>query len=117
MFETRNADKRLDIMDVRDCGRGIATIGASDVEGPINVGSGVLVPISEIVRELAVLLGRSDLLAAKSEPGRHDELPDCCAELVTLHDVLAFRPFYTLREALLAAIASLSHLAKQQDIK
>jgi nucleoside-diphosphate-sugar epimerase len=115
MFETKNADKRLDIMDVRDCGRGFAAIGASDVEGPINIGSGVLVPIAEIVRELAVLLGRPDLLALKSAPGRRDELPDCCAELATLHDVLAFRPFYTLREALLAAIASGSHLAKQQD--
>lgn len=115
MFETRNADKRLDIMDVRDCGRAIATIGTSNVEGPINVGSGVLVPIAEIVHELAMLLGRPDLLAPKSAPGQGDELPDCCAELATLHDVLAFRPFYTLREALLAAIASGSHLAKQQD--
>lgn len=117
VFETKAAEKRLDIMDVRDCGRGFATIGASDIEGPVNVGSGVPVTIAEIVGELAALLGRSDLIVPKSATDRSGELPDCYADLTPLRCVLAFKPFYTLHEALLAAIASSPYFAKWQDIQ
>jgi nucleoside-diphosphate-sugar epimerase len=112
-FELKNPAKRLDLMDVRDCGRAFAVIGASRIEGPINVGSGTPVTIAEIVRELAALLERSDLIA--STPDRHDDLPDCFAELTALRDVLAFSPLYTLREALRAAIASSPYSLKKQD--
>jgi nucleoside-diphosphate-sugar epimerase len=114
-FEAKNPAKRLDVMDVRDCGRAFAAIGATDIEGPINVGSGTPVTIAEIVHELAVLLGRSDLIASNFRPNLHGDLPDCFAELATLRDVLVFRPIYTLHEALRAAIASSPYFVNEQD--
>lgn len=115
IFETKNATKRLDVMDVRDCGRAIAMIGVSDIQGPINVGSGTPITIAEIVQELAGLLGRSNLTVACSTSGEPDDFPDRFAEVATLRGALAFEPLYTLRESLLAAIASSPYSAKKQD--
>jgi nucleoside-diphosphate-sugar epimerase len=105
-FDVNNPDKRLDVMDARDCGRGFAMVAASEVEGPLNVGSGTLVPIGEIVRQVASMLGRPDLLRFTAASDPQDGLSERCAELSTLRDAVGFSPSYTLRDTLQTAIAS-----------
>jgi nucleoside-diphosphate-sugar epimerase len=116
-FEVKNADKRLDLMDVRDCGRSFAAVAASEFEGPLNIGSGELVAIGELVNELAELLGRSRISAKESAAGSDEGLSDRCAELTGLRKVLGFKPIYSLRDTLLAAIASNAALVTGQDTK
>lgn len=119
-FDIKIRNKRLDIIDVRDCGRGFAAIGESQIEGPVNIGSGTFIPIAEIVRELAELLGRPDLLAGGPGPGpgpdHRDTLSDRYAGLAGL-DKVPFKPIYGLRDTLRAAIASNAHFATSQDRK
>jgi nucleoside-diphosphate-sugar epimerase len=111
-FDVRNPYKRLDIIDVRDCGRGFAAIGESGIEGPINIGSGTLTPVADIVGGLAELLGRPDLVATGFGSGadHRDSLSDRCAGLAEL-DKVGFRPIYRLGDTLRAAIASSAHFA------
>jgi nucleoside-diphosphate-sugar epimerase len=116
-FDIKSAGKRLDVMDVRDCGRAFAALAASEFEGPINIGSGRLFPIGEIVNELAELLGRPKLSVTWPGTGPSEGLSDRCADLTGLRKVLGFNPIYSLRDTLLAAIASNSALITGQDKK
>ena len=116
-FEVKHAEKRLDLMDVRDCGRSFAAVAASEFEGPLNIGSGELMTVGDpLVNELAELLGRPRL-PTKRSAGPSDGLSDRCAELTGLRKVLGFKPIYSLRDTLLAAIASNAALVTGQDIK
>lgn len=73
-----------DFMDVRDAGRAMAALVLSDLEGPVNIASGHPVSIAELVRRLAELAGRPDLLRLGARPDRPGEPPALTAAVSRL---------------------------------
>ena len=57
-----------DFMDVRDLGSALAALTLSDVQGPINLGSGRQTKIAEVAETIGRLMGRPDLIALGSVP-------------------------------------------------
>lgn len=64
-----------DYIHVDDCGLGLATLVASPVTGPVNIGRGEGVAIVSIARRLAELSGRPELLRVGAMPDRPGDPP------------------------------------------
>lgn len=101
---TGPGDLVRDFMDTRDAGTGLAAILASDLAGPVNIGSGVGVSIGEIATRLGELTGRPDLVGVGERPGREGEPPAMVADIGKLTAATGFRPRLTLDEMLEDAI-------------
>lgn len=109
VFPTGTGARIRDFMDVRDCGRAFACLALSDNEGPINVASGRPVAIGDLLRLLADIAGRPDLIGFGLRPEPANDLPNLFAEVSTLQEALGFRPRHALQDALKEAIASSQH--------
>jgi nucleoside-diphosphate-sugar epimerase len=72
-------------MHVEDVARALVRMLTSNVNGPVNVGSGEPTSIAEAVSELARRAGRPDSLRLGALPPREDDVPssfpisDACA--------------------------------------
>ena len=109
VFPTGSGARIRDFMDVRDCGRAFARLALADAEGPINVASGVATPIGDLLRLVAAMAGRPDLVGFGLRPEPPGDLPDLYADILPLRDRVGFRPRYGLRDAVKAIIASSRH--------
>ena len=73
--------QQRDFVDVRDVGRCLAALLASEVEGAVNIASGSPVAIAEMARMLAEIVGRPDLIELGALPGRADDPPSIVADV------------------------------------
>ena len=91
--------QQRDFMHVLDVGRAFAAVLDSDITGPVNIASGVCVPVRTVVSTLGSLLQASDLIrfGAVSRP---NEPPRLAASIDILHGQLGFRPVYDLESGL-----------------
>jgi len=55
-----------DFMDVRDCAAALAVLAFSDVNGAVNVCSGVPVSLGELLEVVAMKLGKYDMLEVRN---------------------------------------------------
>lgn len=94
-----------DFMDVRDVGHAIAALALSDVVGPVNIGTGNPVTVSEILTRLGELTGRGDLLRLGALPPRDHDPPVLLADVGRLHQEVGFQPRFTLPETLSHVVA------------
>lgn len=109
VFPTGTGTRIRDFMDVRDCGRAFAMLALCNVEGPVNVASGVATPVGDLLRLLAVMAGRPELVGFGLRPEPPGDLPDLYADIGPLRDQVGFSPRYGLRDSLEAVIASSRH--------
>lgn len=93
-----------DFLDARDAGAALAAITLSEVEGPVNVGSGRGVKISDIAREIGGLAGRPELVRIGALPDRPDDPPAIIADIGKLKKMTGFAPQYTLTDSLQATL-------------
>ena len=96
--------QRRDFLHVDDVAGAFAALVASDVTGPVNVGSGDAVSVLEIARAIAEAGGRPDLLdvgALKQRPG---DPPQIVADVARLRDEVGWTPQIRLREGLAATV-------------
>jgi nucleoside-diphosphate-sugar epimerase len=89
-----------DFMHVEDVARALVRMLTSNVNGPVNVGSGEPTSIAEAVSELAWRAGRPDLLRLGALPLREDDVPILIPDIGRLRDEVGFRPALTLSEGL-----------------
>jgi nucleoside-diphosphate-sugar epimerase len=94
-----------DFMDVRDVGHAIAALALSEVAGPVNIGTGNPVTVSEILSQIGDLTGRRDLLRLGALPPRDHDPPVLLADVARLREEVGFRPAFTLPETLSHVVA------------
>jgi nucleoside-diphosphate-sugar epimerase len=89
-----------DYMHVEDLASAIVKVAMGDVEGAVNVASGVPVTIRALVETIAELCDRRDLLALGAEPARPDDPPFVCANVTKLRARTGFTPRFDVRSGL-----------------
>src|SRR3546814_145026 len=89
-----------DFMDVRDAGAALAALASSNVEGPVNIASGAPISVADLVRRLARLAGRDDLLRLGALPDRAGEPPRIVADIARLKVEVGFVPAHDLDSGL-----------------
>jgi len=97
---TSEGTQRRDFLHVDDVAGAFAAILASDVEGPVNVASGIGLPVRRVVELIAEAAGRPDLLDVGALPGRAGEPPDIAADVGRLRNEVGFRPSLGLEAGL-----------------
>ena len=88
-----------DFMHVSDVGRAFAAILDSDITGPVNIASGVCLPVRTVISTLGSLIGAADLIRFGAV-NRPNEPPRLAASVDILHGQLGFRPVYDLESGL-----------------
>jgi nucleoside-diphosphate-sugar epimerase len=91
--------QQRDFMHVVDAGRAFAAVLDSDITGPVNIASGVCVPVRTIVSTLGSLIQASELIRFGAAP-RREEPPRLAASVDILHGPVGFRPMYDLESGL-----------------
>lgn len=94
-----------DFLDVRDLGRCLALLLASEVEGPINVASGEGVSVAHIAGLLGAQIGRPELIALGAVSPPRAEPPSIVADIARLATEVGARPEITLEQGLADAVA------------
>lgn len=91
--------QQRDFMHVSDVGRAFAALLDSDVTGPVNIASGVCLPVRTVISTLGSLIGSADLIRFGAV-NRPDDPPRLAASVDILHGQLGFRPMYDLESGL-----------------
>jgi nucleoside-diphosphate-sugar epimerase len=94
-----------DMMHVEDVGGAVAALCASDVTGAVNIGTGNPVSLSEVVKEIAKQIDRSDLLRLGALPSRPDDPPLLVADTGKLCREVGFQPRHDLSSGIAETIA------------
>lgn len=94
-----------DFMDARDAGAAFAALLDCDVEGPVNVASGVAVTVAEVAELLGDIVGRAELVRLGALEARAGDPPRLVADTTRLNTEVGFRPRYDLRAGLADAVA------------
>jgi nucleoside-diphosphate-sugar epimerase len=89
-----------DFLHVHDVANALVALLDSDVEGPVNIGSGKAVAIRDIILTLGCRLGREDLLRLGALPSPAGEQPIVVADVDRLHNEVDWRPKFGLEEGL-----------------
>jgi len=91
--------QQRDFMHVSDVGRAFATVLDSDITGPVNIASGICVPVRSVVSILGSLIPAPELIRFGTA-NRPDEPPRLAASVDILHGQLGFHPVYDLESGL-----------------
>jgi nucleoside-diphosphate-sugar epimerase len=100
-------DREVDWVYVEDVAEGILAAGCAPagVEGrTIDLGSGMLVPIRELVKELQSLVG-GEAMALLSSPGRSVGVHGRRADMEPAHRLLGWKPTTPLKKGLAQTVA------------
>jgi nucleoside-diphosphate-sugar epimerase len=93
-YTVRHGLLRVDYMATADVGTALAALVASDVAGPVNIGSGEAVTLGDLARQIATLVGGSGLAVEDGAPAAM--LPD----LTRLREAVGVPPPPPLAERL-----------------
>lgn len=94
-----------DFIDVRDLGRCLASLLASDVQGAVNVASGEGVAVARIAGLLGAIIGRPDLIELGALPLPLAEPPALVADIARLSREVGTEPQIGLEQGLSDAVA------------
>jgi nucleoside-diphosphate-sugar epimerase len=72
-FATTSGDQRRDYTYVDDVARAIALLALADVEGPVNVGSGMAMPVADLITAIAQEVGGLELVDFGALEQRHGD--------------------------------------------
>jgi nucleoside-diphosphate-sugar epimerase len=94
-----------DYLHVEDVASALVMLAASDVEGPVNVGSSEPVTVAALARTIASMLGRPGLLRLGSRPPRTADDSCLYADTRRLRERTGWEPRYSLEAGLRQTIA------------
>lgn len=94
-----------DFMHVEDLAEALVTVLDSPYAGPVNLASGLCLPLRALIKILAEQVGRPDLVHLGALPPRFDEPHRLAAATAILHDKIGFKPRYELTDGLAATLA------------
>ncbi len=98
--KTTRGEQIRDYLHVRDVARALWEIVQSDLQGPVNIGSGQRHSVAEIVAEIAGSIGREDLLKRGALPYREGDPEVVLADNRRLLNETSWWPQYSLREGI-----------------
>jgi nucleoside-diphosphate-sugar epimerase len=93
-----------DYLYVQDVADAIVSVLDSGVEGPINIGSGTVVTLRDIVVMIGRMLGREDLIQLGAIPSRANDAPMVVADIERLTTEVKWQPSYMLEAGLAQTI-------------
>lgn len=93
-----------DLLYVQDVADAFVALLASDVQGPVNIGSGSPVTLGEVACLLGQAIGRLDLIKLGAIDAPADDPPLLVAAITRLHSEVGWRPTYTLQDGLAQTI-------------
>lgn len=93
-----------DYLHAEDIARALAMIAASDLSGPVNVGSGEGLAVRTLIAEVADQLGRPDLPQYGALTRAADDPPELCADVTRLQ-ALGFAPHFDLQSGVADTLA------------
>jgi UDP-glucuronate decarboxylase len=99
-----SGEQSRDFLHVGDVASAIATAAGSELDGIVNIGSGVPVRVADLARAIGTLTGRSDLLRLGARPTDPTDPPFVCADPSRLMST-GWRPTYNLETGLRDTIA------------
>jgi nucleoside-diphosphate-sugar epimerase len=88
-----------------DVGEAFAAVLDSEVEGPVNIGSGERIALADLVERIGRQIGRPELLRIGARPASPREPSLLVPEIHRLRDEARWRPRFTLDEGLSDTIA------------
>jgi nucleoside-diphosphate-sugar epimerase len=94
-----------DFMHVADVAAALIAVLESDVAGPINIASGLCLPLREVIGRIAEEIGRPELVRLGARQNSVSEPPRLAAVIHRLRDEVGFRPERSLDEGLMETIA------------
>jgi nucleoside-diphosphate-sugar epimerase len=87
-------------LHVADVGAAFAAVLASDLQGPVNVGSGERIALADLVDRIGRQIGRPDLVRLGARPAAPGEPPILVPDVHRLHREAGWLPSFTLDAAL-----------------
>jgi nucleoside-diphosphate-sugar epimerase len=91
-----------DFIHVADCGKALAALLESEVQGDVEIGTGRGTAVAEVARTIARVLSREELLRVGALPG--DDASRVVADTTRLREEVGFTPRYELEEGLRDAV-------------
>jgi nucleoside-diphosphate-sugar epimerase len=98
--ECTSGEQVRDFLAVEDVAGAFVRLVQSEVEGPVNIGSGTGVRLRDVVNQIGVLMGRSDLIRLGAKPMRADEPSSIVADVDRLTQEVGWTPRHDLRSGL-----------------
>ena len=98
--QTTHGRQVRDFLHVADVADAFAALLDSEVEGPVNIGSGEGVAVADVVRRIAAIVGRPDLVELGALEPPPDEPPLLVADVGRLRDDVGWRPARSLDDGL-----------------
>lgn len=98
--ECTRGEQVRDFLHVDDVAAAFVALLASDVRGPVNIGSGSGVRVKEIVRRIGEQIGHSDLIRLGARPMPAGDPPSIVADVTRLEREVGWRPSRHLGQAL-----------------
>lgn len=98
-----------DFLYIDDVGTALAALLESEVEGPVNIGSGEGVPVRDVVLRIAAEIGRPELVRLGALPMRPDEPSSLVAVTERLRREVGFQPAVDLEAGIRLTVAAMRH--------
>lgn len=89
-----------DYLYVKDVARAVVKLLDSEVSGPVNIGSGTPIRLSEIIYKIADIIGHKELVHLGAIPTSVDEPKIVLADITKLKGSTDWNPLFTLEEGL-----------------
>ena len=102
--ECTDGRQRRDYLHAADIGSALALISRSEIAGPVNVASGVSVPVADLISGVANRLDRPDLVRLGAIPRVPDDPPDISADVSRLRGI-GFEPQFDLASGIAETLA------------
>lgn len=93
-----------DFLHVQDAAEAIVKLAGSDVQGPVNIGSGDPRPLRDIIELAAGETGRPELVRYGARPPIPNDPPSLAASVNRLRDEVGFRPRYGLEQGIKSTV-------------
>ncbi|WP_298854373.1 NAD(P)-dependent oxidoreductase [uncultured Ruegeria sp.] len=85
-----------DFLHVDDLARALLRVLESDLTGPVNVASGVAIPVRDLIEEVANQMHHPDLIRLGAIARAPDDPPRLAADVTRLRDKTGFMPQYDI---------------------
>lgn len=102
-----------DFMYVEDVAAAFVELLGSDVEGAVNIASGVSAPLKEVIHAIADRLNKRDLVRLGAVPAPTGEPDALIADIGRLRDEVGFRPRYGLKQSIAQTIEHMKSAGRQ----
>lgn len=93
-----------DFMHVEDAAAAVAKLAKSDVQGPVNIGSGEPRALHDIIEMAARETGRPELVKFGARPPISNDPLSLAASIGRLRDEVGFKPKFTLEEGMKSTV-------------